>query len=183
MNQSAIQSKSQLLDSPIPHDHILRALVVTRLVAARRLSPGRYRIAAARSFTFAAAVRVIDRVHRDAANVRPHSLPARAAGFTERNIFVLDVADLSDGRATHNRHAPNFARRHAQLRVISLLSRATAQTNRPRAPSVRLCRDAAQCCESACPAEYSESAKYCPAECPRLRRWRSSCRLPIRPAR
>src|SRR5687767_13158073 len=98
----------QLLNSPIPHNHFLSALVVTRLVAASRLPPGRYWIAAARSFSFTAAMRVIDRIHRDAAYVRSNSLPASATGFAERNVLVLDVADLSDSRATLNRHAPNF---------------------------------------------------------------------------
>src|SRR5437588_8853682 len=32
---------------------------------------------------------------------------------------MLDVAHLTDSRATLNRHAPNFAGRHAQLRIIS----------------------------------------------------------------
>src|SRR5687767_5169410 len=114
--QSAIKNR-QLLNSPIPHNHFLSPLVVTRLVTAVRLPPGRHRIAAARGFSFTAAVRVIDRIHRDAAYMRSNSLPARATRFAERNVFVLDVADLSDSRATLDRHAPNFARRHAQLRV------------------------------------------------------------------
>src|SRR5690349_10668537 len=106
-----------LLDSPISHDHLLRALVVTRLITARRLTPGRHRITAAGSFSFTTAVRVIDRVHRDAAHVRTNSFPTRSTGLAQRNVFMLDIAHLAHSRAALNRHASNFPRRHAQLRV------------------------------------------------------------------
>src|ERR1700682_590706 len=66
-----------LLDSPISHDHLLRTLVPARLVAARRLSPGRYRIAPTRGLTLAAPVRMVERIHRHAAHVRPNTAPAR----------------------------------------------------------------------------------------------------------
>ena len=51
-------------------NHLLRALVAARLVTACRLAPGRYRITSAGSLAFTAAVRVIHRVHRHAANLR-----------------------------------------------------------------------------------------------------------------
>ena len=59
------------------HDPLIRALVVARLEAARRLAPRRHRMPSAASFAFAAAVRVIDRIHRDAAIVR-HACPSSA---------------------------------------------------------------------------------------------------------
>src|SRR5207248_1311681 len=103
------------------HDHFLRALVMTRLVTARRLSPRRHRIAPAGSFSFTTAVRVIDGVHSHTANVRTNSAPTRASGFAKRNIFVLDVSDLADGRATFDGHAAHFTGRHAQLGVQTFL--------------------------------------------------------------
>src|SRR5215813_7340334 len=106
---------NQLLDPPISHNHLLRALVVTRLVTARRLTPGRHGIAAARSLSFATSVRMVHRVHRHAAHMRPNSLPAGATRFAERNVFMLDVPDLTYRRATLNRDAPDFPGRHTQL--------------------------------------------------------------------
>ena len=85
-----------LLGSSIAQNHSLRSLVASRLVTARRLAPWRYRIAAAGSFTFTTAVRMIHRIHRHASYLGPQALPARSPGFTQGNVFVLDVADLSD---------------------------------------------------------------------------------------
>src|SRR6476620_1190242 len=107
----------QLLNSPISDDHLLRTLVLARLVTACRLAPGRHRIAAAGSLAFAAAMRVVHRVHRYAAYVRANALPTRSTSFTERNILVLNIADLAHCRATLDGNAPHFARRHTQLRI------------------------------------------------------------------
>src|SRR5207302_2837547 len=86
-SQSAIgnQKSAILFHSPISHDHFLRALVVARLVAARRLSPGRHRITAAGSLAFATAMRMVHRVHRHAAHVRTNSAPTIAARLAQRN--------------------------------------------------------------------------------------------------
>src|SRR6185369_9260825 len=111
----------QLLDSPIPHNHLLRPLVMTRLVAARRLSPGRYRIAAAGSLAFTATMRMVYRVHRHTADVRTNSAPASTPGFAQRDVLVLDIANLPHRRAAFNRNAPHLTRRHTQLRVLAFL--------------------------------------------------------------
>src|SRR2546423_3045355 len=110
-----------LLHSPVAHDHLRGALVLARLVAARRLAPGRDGVSAARSLALAAAVRVVDGVHRHAADVGPDAVPARAPGLAVRDVLVLDVADLTHGRVADDGHATNLARRHAHLRVVALL--------------------------------------------------------------
>src|SRR2546423_7665043 len=107
--------------SSVAHDHLRRALVLARLVAARRLPPRRHGVTTARSLSLAAAVRVVNGVHGDAADVGPDAVPTRAPGLAVRDVLVLDVADLSDGRVADDGHASNLARRHAHLRVISLL--------------------------------------------------------------
>ena len=56
---------------------LVGALVVSRLLAQRRESPGRLRMIAL-DLTFAASVRVIHRVHGHAANRGPDAAPARA---------------------------------------------------------------------------------------------------------
>src|SRR5436190_10882215 len=93
-NRKSQIKNRQSLDSPISHDHFLRPFVPARLVAPRRLAPGRHRITPARGFSFATTVRMIDRVHRHAAHMRAQATPARSPRLAERNVFVLDVADL-----------------------------------------------------------------------------------------
>src|SRR6266436_4256399 len=112
---------NRLLDSPIPPNHLLRTLIPACLVSACRLPPGRYRIAPARRLAFSATMRMVNRIHRHAAYVRSDTAPAGAAGFAQRDIFVLDIPNLSDCGPAFNRHSPYFARRHAQLRVSTLL--------------------------------------------------------------
>ena len=52
------------------HDQLVGPLVVARLVAARGLAPRRHRMPAAGGLALAAAVRVVHRIHHDAAVVR-----------------------------------------------------------------------------------------------------------------
>src|SRR5207249_318780 len=63
------------------HDELVRPLVVPRLITARRLAPGGDRIAAAGRLAFAAAMRMVDRVHGDAAVMRHLAQPALTARF------------------------------------------------------------------------------------------------------
>src|SRR3954462_7742291 len=51
---------------------------------------------AARGLALAAAERVIDRIHRDAAVVRLLAAVTRASRLTDRDVLVLEVADLTD---------------------------------------------------------------------------------------
>src|SRR5205814_982686 len=97
-----------LFNSPISDDHLFRTLVVARLISAGRLAPRGHRISPAGSFSFAASMWMVHRIHGHAAHMRANALPARAAGFTQRNVFVLDVAHLAHSRAAFDRHAPNF---------------------------------------------------------------------------
>src|SRR5580700_7946502 len=64
------QQTASFLAAPVD-DKCVRALVIPRLVSASRLPPRGYRMTSARSLAFSAAVRVIDRVHRNAAIMRP----------------------------------------------------------------------------------------------------------------
>src|SRR5207248_1139759 len=62
----------------------------------------------------AAAVRMVDGVHRRAAHRRALAAPAAATGLTAGDVLVVDVADLAHGRAARDRHAAHLARREAQ---------------------------------------------------------------------
>src|SRR5271166_4350813 len=52
------------------HDELIRSLVVAGLESARRLAPRSHRMAAARGLAFAAAVRMVHRIHRHPAVMR-----------------------------------------------------------------------------------------------------------------
>src|ERR1039458_2600025 len=84
------------------HDEPVGPLIVAGLETASRLAPRRDRMTAAGSFAFAAAVRVVDRVHGHAAIVRHLAQPPRTSGLTERHVLVFHVADLADGGHTRS---------------------------------------------------------------------------------
>ena len=64
---------------------------------------------AAGSFAIAAAMRMIDRIHRHAAIVRPLTEPAGTPGFSDGDVFVIEIADLANRRHAALRHFANFA--------------------------------------------------------------------------
>src|SRR4051812_40153964 len=102
-------------------DHRVGPLVLTRLEPLRQLPPGRARVAAAGRTALAAAHRVIDGVHGDAAVVWAAPLPARAPGLADVHAAVLDVADLADGAAAVEVDAAHLAGRQADLTPVPLL--------------------------------------------------------------
>src|SRR6185295_296050 len=67
-------------------------------VAERRLAPGGDRVAARRVVRLAAAVRVVDRVHRDAASLRTLALVAVAAGLADLDVLMLGVGEIAHRR-------------------------------------------------------------------------------------
>src|SRR3954449_8607861 len=86
------------------HDHAVRLLVLlARGVAERRHAPRGDRMAARRGGALAAAVRVVDGVHRRAARLRSDALVAAAAGLSDRDVLVLGVADRTNRGAALDR--------------------------------------------------------------------------------
>src|ERR1035437_7525964 len=83
-------------------------------LAERRHAPRGHRVAPALRLALAAAVRMVDRVHRRAAHGGALALPAVAAGLAPVDVLVIDVADLSDGGAAGERHAAHLARGESQ---------------------------------------------------------------------
>src|SRR5204863_9563876 len=74
---------------------------------------------AARGLAFAAAERVIDRIHRDAAVMRTLAEVARASGFAVRHVLVLEIADLSDRRVAAHVHLAHLARGKTERRPVT----------------------------------------------------------------
>ena len=58
---------------------------------------------------FAAAVRVIDRIHDDAAVVRAPAHPAGAAGLADRDVHLVGIRHRADGAAATAVHEALFA--------------------------------------------------------------------------
>src|SRR3954447_22004442 len=75
-------------------------------------------MAAAGGAAFAAAMRVIDRVHRDAAIVRPAPEPARAPGLADRGVHVVRIRYRADGRHALAEHQALLAGIEPQDDVI-----------------------------------------------------------------
>src|SRR6476660_9566605 len=69
---------------------------------------------------FAAAVRMVDGVHRDAAHRRPNATPALRAGLADLAQVVLLVAELADRRATIHMHLAHLARAQPRRDVLAL---------------------------------------------------------------
>src|SRR5437773_10896647 len=95
---------------------------------------------AARGLAFAAAERMIDRVHRDAAHVRPIPEPAAATGFANRDGFVIQIADLADRREALHVDLAYLARRHLYLRVGSFLLQVLHRLSGPSSDLLALSR-------------------------------------------
>src|SRR5262245_21216808 len=100
-----------LLYMPAAQDKLVGCPVVPRLLALGGLAPGRHRMPSARSAALAAAMRVIDRVHGNAAHHRAASLPAHPTCLADRDVGVVGV-----GHRTYCRHAGG--RHHACLAGI-----------------------------------------------------------------
>ena len=48
-------------------------------------------------FSFAATMRVVDRIHHDTAHIRASAQPSIAACLPNINILMIRISDLSDG--------------------------------------------------------------------------------------
>src|SRR5690242_505166 len=92
------------------HDPAVGAFIVTGLVTACGLTPRRYWMTPTRSLAFATPVWMIDRVHGNTAIVRTAPQPPLSACFTERDILMLDIADLADRSHARDLHLPNLTR-------------------------------------------------------------------------
>src|SRR4051812_40687318 len=90
-------------------------------LAERRHAPRGDRMPAALRLALAAAVRVVDRVHGGSAHGRALAEPAAAARLADRDVPVLDVPDLADGRAAGEHDATHLAGRQAQRGVATVL--------------------------------------------------------------
>src|SRR3546814_10399534 len=103
------------------HDQRSRLLVTARLRALGRLAPGGDRMAAARGAAFAAAVRVVDRVHGNAAHRRTLAEPAVATGLAELGVGLVRLlhrTDRSTALGPLHAHLPGAELRHSGAGIV-----------------------------------------------------------------
>src|SRR5262245_49043166 len=110
-----LTERAMLFRLPL-HNELVGALVVARFVTQRRLPPRRHRVVALDA-TFTTTVRMIDRIHDDAANRWPHAHVANASGFSQRDILVIQIAHLTDRRHAVHVDEPNLSRRKLHVSV------------------------------------------------------------------
>src|SRR4051794_37770292 len=76
---------------------------------------------ARRVMRLSAAVRVVDRVHGDAAALRPLALVPVAAGLADLHVLMLGVRNRADGRAALPAHHPDLRCRQPEADHRALL--------------------------------------------------------------
>src|SRR6478752_598626 len=104
-----------LAAAPAAHDVAVGLLaLLAGAVPERGLAPGGHRVPAGRVVGLAAAVRVVDRVHRHAAALRPLPLVAAAAGLADLEVLVLGVGEGADGGAAIGADHPHLRGGQAQ---------------------------------------------------------------------
>src|SRR6202030_3915909 len=104
------------------NDHAVSALVATRLLALGLQTPRAHRMRVALAgLAFAATVRMVDRVHHDAADGGAHAEPTDRSGLAEHPQVVLVVSDLADGGAAVDMNLAHFAgfQTHAGIHALA----------------------------------------------------------------
>src|SRR5207253_38759 len=84
------------------------------------LAPRGHRMAAARRLAFAAAMRMVDRVHRHAAYRGLAAEPAVPPGLADHDILVVGVRHRTDRRAAFGADHAHLARGHAEEGIALL---------------------------------------------------------------
>src|SRR5699024_3717831 len=102
------------------NNHLVTGLAFTR--AALKLTPRRHRVTAAGCLALTAAVRVVKRVHHDAANLGTLALPAVASRLAPTDVDLFGVADFADTCAAAHVNVAHFTGGQAQLGSVPLFS-------------------------------------------------------------
>src|SRR5271168_141801 len=116
-------------------DEPVRGLVRTSLLSLGRLAPWAHRMAAARGLALAAAMGMVDRVHRHAAIMRPLTEPAIAARLAKRCIHVIGIRHRADGGEALAMHETLLAGAEAERDIALIASdylRISARRSRDR---------------------------------------------------
>ena len=164
------------------HDQRVGGLaLLARPVAERRLAPRGHRVAARGVVRLAAAVRMVDGVHRHAAGLRAAALVALAPRLAELDVLVLGVRERADGGAALGAHHPHLRRRQPQGDHRALLGDELDRGPGGAAEAAALARGRARRCGRRCRPGSRAAAARCRAGCRRRRRTRHGAgREPLR---
>src|SRR5690606_24191289 len=99
---------------------LFASLVGSGALALGRLAPRGDRVTGARGAAFTAAMWVVDRVHRNAANVGTATEPATATGLAQAGVRVIRVRDRAHGRKAGAVHQALLARIQTQDRPAGI---------------------------------------------------------------
>src|SRR5229473_653114 len=116
----ACHLRSPLLLVAPTHDVAIGRLVVASLLTLRRLAPRGHRMTTARGAAFAAAMRMIDRVHRNATHRGAMTKPAIAPRLGDDDVLLVRVRYRADGGAAIGAHHAHLTRRQAEQRVAGV---------------------------------------------------------------
>src|SRR5713101_5556110 len=104
---------------PAAHDITIRRLLAARFVTLGRCAPRRLRMIPLGA-PLAATVRMVHRIHRDAAHMAALAEPTTASRLADRDIFELEITDLPDCRTALRLHHPLLPRRQLEQRELPL---------------------------------------------------------------
>src|SRR5581483_4680112 len=110
-----------LAGAPASDDQLVAGLVGLA-GAAFGLAPRAHRVTAAGGLALAAAVRVVDRVHHDAADGGALAFPSHTSGLAPVDVRLLGVADLTDRGPASHVNTTDLAAGHTQRRVGTFLA-------------------------------------------------------------
>src|SRR5262245_39439738 len=71
-------------------------------------------------FPFTAPMRMVDRIHDDATDVRATAQPSVASCFADGNVLVIEVTDLANCGHAGGQHSAHFAGLQPNLDVVAV---------------------------------------------------------------
>src|SRR5215831_46007 len=118
---------SALLFGPPRHDvAVRRPRTPAGLVPLGGPTPGRHRVIAL-ALALATAHRMVDGIHHSAPHGGTESLPANPASLADRDVLVIQIADLSDRRHAVELDLADLAGGQLDVGVIALLGQELGQ--------------------------------------------------------
>src|SRR5215813_12083283 len=90
------------------HNELVGSFVVSSLVTKRRLAPRSHWVISLHA-AFTSAVWMVDRIHHDTTNGRSNSHVAGTSRFSDRDVLMIEISNLTDGRCAIHIHQSHFA--------------------------------------------------------------------------
>ena len=95
-------------------------LLIPGIPALGQFAPGGYRMPSTGTLSFAAAHRMIHRIHRDTAHFRAAPPPGASTRFTIGDRILLGIAYLTDRSGTEKENPSHFTGRESDMSILPL---------------------------------------------------------------